>query len=122
MGAVSFNMAGTPKRITKEFQDISSNPPEWLISCSPVGDDLKNLRAKITGPPGSPYEEGKFVISVEFPDDYPFKPPKVKFITKVYHPNVKSDGRIRRVFPLGSTKQSCRLSFTHQTTFRTSKC
>mmetsp|Transcript_123940 Transcript_123940/g.185268 ORF Transcript_123940/g.185268 Transcript_123940/m.185268 type:complete len:146 (+) Transcript_123940:42-479(+) len=82
------------KRLQREFQDISSNPPSWLSTCSLVGDDLQKWRTQITGPEGSPFAGGKFVVSVEFSNDYPFKPPKVQFMTKVYHPNVKSDGQI----------------------------
>merc|ERR1712154_611177 len=80
--------------IQKEFKDVTTSPPEWLVSCNPVGDNLQNWRAKIQGPEDSPYAEGQFVIEVDFPNDYPFKPPKVRFVTKVYHPNVKSDGQI----------------------------
>ena len=45
----------------------------------------------IHGPEGTPYEGGKFVTSVDFSDNYPFKCPQVRFITKIYHPNVKTD-------------------------------
>jgi len=54
------------------------------------------LKWKVTiqGPEKSPYENGIFNIEVEIPQEYPFKPPKLKFTTKIYHPNIKSDGSI----------------------------
>jgi len=52
--------------------------------------DMTHLQGRFAGPPGTPYEGGEFVVDIKLPDNYPFMPPRMKFITKIWHPNVSS--------------------------------
>ncbi|KAL6071199.1 UBC core domain-containing protein [Balamuthia mandrillaris] len=87
-------MAGaSAKRLAKELKEMEKNPLPWA-KAEPTGDSLYKWKAIITGPENTPYDKGSFQLELEMPPEYPFKAPKVKFLTKIYHPNVKSDGQL----------------------------
>ena len=76
------------RRIQKELNDLEIDPPE---GCYAKVDSEKNFYhwdGTIMGPKDSNYEGGTFMLSIQFPADYPFKPPRVRFVTKIYHPNI----------------------------------
>lgn len=78
------------KRIMKELQAVKDDP-EANITLEFVSEsDIHHLKGSFLGPPGTPYEGGKFIVDIEVPMEYPFKPPKMKFDSKVYHPNISS--------------------------------
>ena len=70
------------KRLNKELAALSSSPPEG-ITATPMGDNLYKWKATIEGPAGTPYEGHVFELDVEFPGEYPFKPPKVRRVADV---------------------------------------
>lgn len=81
------------RRLKKELEEIRNDPPS-NCSAGPINDDIYNWEATIIGPSDSPYSGGIFRLKLQFCDDFPFKPPKVKFVTKILHPNIDCYGNI----------------------------
>lgn len=81
-------------RVQKELQECNKDTKVSGISIKPEADSLSHLMGTIPGPVDSPYEGGSFLIDIVLPDGYPFEPPKMKFLTKVWHPNISSQSGV----------------------------
>lgn len=86
-------MAALPKRIIKETERLVTDPVPGIVAI-PSEDNLRYFQVKIDGPLLSPYSDGVFDLELYLPDDYPMCAPKVRFLTRIYHPNIDKLGRI----------------------------
>jgi ubiquitin-conjugating enzyme (huntingtin interacting protein 2) len=80
------------QRIQREFREVvkSEEVAKSGVQLTLVNDDLTELKGTIAGPPDTPYEGGTYILEIKIPDTYPFNPPKVRFVTKIWHPNISS--------------------------------
>lgn len=81
------------KRLISDFKNLVQSKPSSYMA-SPYKDDIRKWAAVILGPEDTPWQGAALCLSMEFLPDYPTKPPVIKFLTKVYHPNVYGDGSI----------------------------
>ncbi|KAM9375569.1 ubiquitin-conjugating enzyme E2Na isoform 1-T2 [Pholidichthys leucotaenia] len=82
-----------PRRIRKETQRLFQEPVPG-IEAEPDENNGRYFHVKIAGPKDSPFEGGTFKLELFLTEEYPMAPPKVRFLTKIYHPNVDKLGRI----------------------------
>ncbi|KAK0526400.1 hypothetical protein OC834_004815 [Tilletia horrida] len=85
-------VAGSNKRLVKELSDLHATPLDG-ITVDVADENIYKWIAKIEGQ-NTPYQGGVFELSLDFPIEYPFKTPKVKFNTQIYHPNVDDSGNL----------------------------
>ncbi|KAF3939777.1 hypothetical protein ABW19_dt0210340 [Dactylella cylindrospora] len=83
-----------PPRPKYKTESGNRKPISIGTSFIPIGDNFQTLLAVIEGPPGSPYQGGLFFIEISVPNSFPNKPPSFKFITRVFHPNISTNGAI----------------------------
>jgi ubiquitin-conjugating enzyme E2 D/E len=82
------------RRIEREWADFKRDPPAGC-SAAPIHEsNLFEWEGTLLGPPESPYEGGVFKLHIQFPMDYPFRAPTVRFKTRIYHPNINATGLI----------------------------
>jgi ubiquitin-conjugating enzyme E2 D len=79
--------------VLRELNRVMKDQTE-RFTIAPINDNLMNLIGKFEGPPGTPYQGGIFRLSIQVPSTFPFRPPKCRFITRVYHPNINANGKI----------------------------
>ncbi|KIR30685.1 ubiquitin-conjugating enzyme E2 2 [Cryptococcus deuterogattii 99/473] len=81
------------RRLIRDFKRLTSDAPIG-ISGSPNPDNIMVWNAVIFGPPETPFEDGSFRLTLTFTDAYPNKPPTVRFISKMFHPNIYANGEL----------------------------
>ncbi|ELU42822.1 ubiquitin-conjugating enzyme E2 2 [Rhizoctonia solani AG-1 IA] len=81
------------RRLIRDFKRLSSDPPDG-ISGAPCPDNIMLWNAVIFGPADTPFEDGTFKLILTFDESYPNKPPQVKFLSKMFHPNVYANGEL----------------------------
>lgn len=81
------------KQLAKELKNLDESPPEG-IKVSINDDDFSTIFADIEGPSGTPYENGTFRMKLLLSHDFPQSPPKGYFLTKIFHPNIATNGEI----------------------------
>ena len=81
------------RRLMRDFKRLQSDPPSG-VSGAPEETNILKWNAVIFGPEDTPWDGGTFRLSLEFSEDYPNKSPTVKFLSKMFHPNVYNDGSI----------------------------
>ncbi|XP_072873933.1 ubiquitin-conjugating enzyme E2 N-like [Chlorocebus sabaeus] len=86
-------MAGLPCRIIKETQLLLAKPVP-RIKAQPYESNTHYFHVVIAGPRDSPFEGRTFKLELFLPEEYPMAAPKVRFMTKICHPNVDKLGRI----------------------------
>jgi len=82
------------RRLMAEYKQISNNPPDGIAAGPVTEDNFFEWEAVITGPEETPFQDGVFVATLSFPQDYPLNPPSMKFKSDLFHPNIYSDGRV----------------------------
>jgi len=86
--------------LSKQYKDIQADMSHG-IRIETLHGNIYKWKVIIPGPPETPYEGGRFPLSIEFLQGFPHVPPKMSFICQMYHPNISDDG----VVPLGDFEE-----------------
>ncbi|KAF9667762.1 hypothetical protein SADUNF_Sadunf15G0057200 [Salix dunnii] len=81
------------KRLMRDFKRLQQDPPAG-ISGAPQDSNIMLWNAVIFGPDDTSWDGGTFKLTLQFSEDYPNKPPTVRFVSRMFHPNIYADGSI----------------------------
>lgn len=87
-------MSLTTIRLGKEWNLLKKDPVDYITAGPKDEKDLTKWDGTLIGPTGTPYQGGIFNLEIYFPEEYPYKPPKIIFKTPIYHPNITPKGLI----------------------------
>merc|ERR1712025_1013289 len=89
------NKMSTParRRLMRDFKRLQEDPPAG-VSGAPCDNNIMQWNAVIFGPADTPFEDGTFKLTITFTEEYPNKPPTVRFVSQMFHPNVYSSGEL----------------------------
>ncbi|KAI1722512.1 ubiquitin-conjugating enzyme domain-containing protein [Ditylenchus destructor] len=83
--------ASAIRALQMELKSLQTSPVEgFTVTCD--DENVFKWTVAIFGPPGTLYQGGYFKAQLEFPTNYPYSPPTMRFVTKVWHPNVYETG------------------------------
>ena len=82
------------RRLMSEHSSLTASPPDGIMAGPLSEENFFVWEAAITGPEATPFEDGVFLARLSFPRDYPLSPPKMRFTSKIFHPNIYPDGRV----------------------------
>ncbi|CAF0756480.1 unnamed protein product [Didymodactylos carnosus] len=82
------------KALSLEYQKLLKEPVEGFTVKLDDNTNLYKWHVGIFGPPDTLYAGGYYKADMEFPTTYPFAPPKVRFLTKMWHPNIYENGEV----------------------------
>ncbi|KAH7956947.1 hypothetical protein HPB52_013879 [Rhipicephalus sanguineus] len=88
----TLGIKGNRKRVL--FVELKKNPVEGFSAGLVDDNDIYKWEVLIIGPPDTLYEGGFFKAHLQFPKEYPLRPPKMKFITEIWHPNIEKNGDV----------------------------
>uniref|UniRef100_A0A5S6QMW1 E2 ubiquitin-conjugating enzyme n=1 Tax=Trichuris muris TaxID=70415 RepID=A0A5S6QMW1_TRIMR len=80
--------------LRKQLAELKKKPVDGFSAGLVNDDDVYRWEVLVIGPPDTPYEGGFFKAHLDFPQDYPLRPPKMRFVTELWHPNIDKEGNV----------------------------
>ncbi|XP_037608887.1 ubiquitin-conjugating enzyme E2G 1b [Sebastes umbrosus] len=80
--------------LRKQLGELNKNPVQGFSAGLVDDDDIYQWEVVVIGPQDTIFEGGFFKATLTFPRDYPLRPPKMKFVTEIWHPNVAKNGDV----------------------------
>ncbi|XP_044500026.1 ubiquitin-conjugating enzyme E2 2-like [Mangifera indica] len=81
------------RRLMRDVQLLQTDPSAG-VSGGPQDNNIMLWNAVILGPHDTPWNGGTFKLTLQFTEDYPHEPPAVRFVSRMFHPNIHADGSI----------------------------